>query len=79
MCCAFNVEKAEKIYRNTKHTNMISKMQSQDMTLSNAEVPGWFEPISHDGVSKGLTLLLDAHTDMLSPGTVIDDFQGSEN
>ena len=31
---------------------------------------------SQQGVDKGLTLMLDAHTDQLAPSSIHDDFQG---
>ena len=42
--------------------------------------PEWFtnsnEPRTQPGQHKGLKLVLDAHTDRVSPGTVYDDFRG---
>ena len=34
------------------------------------------EPKSRPGYNKGLTLILDAHTDRVSSGSVSDDFRG---
>ena len=34
------------------------------------------EPISEVGKKKGLVVLLDAHSDLLSPGSVDSDFEG---
>ena len=45
----------------------------------NTTVPDWYknvEPKSQPGQNKGLKLVLDAHSDMISPGTVFDDFKG---
>ena len=48
--------------------------------FGNPHPPKWFsdsnEPNSKVGKSKGLTLVLDAHTNLIAPGTVNDDIQG---
>ena len=49
------------------------------LSYYNVTVPEWFkksEPKSQAGQNKGLKLVLDAHSDMISPGTVFDDFKG---
>ena len=49
------------------------------LSYYNVTVPKWFkksEPKSQAGQNKGLKLVLDAHSDMISPGTVFDDFKG---
>ena len=44
------------------------------------EVPEWFskqdEPKARAGQNKGLKLILDAHTDQVSSGTIFDNFKG---
>ena len=42
-------------------------------------MPDWYEdkePKSEPGQSNGLRLVLDAHSDLISPGTVFDNFKG---
>ena len=62
---------------------MVERMQQQDFRSSfgMAELPEWYldhnEPKSKSGKHKGLTLILDAHTDIISAGTVSEDFQAS--
>merc|ERR1711971_785697 len=46
MCCTFNTEKAETMFKNGKYSNMISLMQARDRDLSferNMEMPGFWE------------------------------------
>ena len=82
MCCAFNMEKAENIFRESKYEFALSKYQEQDVRLGfdNSTLPTWYkesgEPKSQPGQNKGLMLILDAHTDRISPGTVYDNFRG---
>jgi len=82
MCCAFNMEKAEDIFRESKYSSALSKFQKQDQDLGfeDSALPKWYEnagePKSQPGQNKGLTLILDAHTDRISPGTVHDNFRG---
>ena len=43
------------------------------------KLPDWYkdkEPKPQPGRTKGLRLVLDAHSDQISPGTVFDDFKG---
>merc|ERR1712077_31885 len=82
MCCTFNMEKAEDILKKSKYASALSKMQNQDAVygFENETLPGWFEdrdePRTQPGQNKGLRLILDAHTDRISPGTVYDNFRG---
>ena len=44
-----------------------------------SDEPKWYknkEPKPHPGLDKGLRLVLDAHSDQISHGTVSDDFKG---
>ena len=44
-----------------------------------SDEPKWYknkEPKPHPGLDKGLRLVLDAHSDQISHGTVFDDFKG---
>ena len=60
MCCTFNIEKAEKMFKKGKYTKMVKIMQNRDRSLSydrDFELPmAWqenIEPISEAGISKG--------------------------
>ena len=82
MCCSFNMEKAEKIFRKGKYGNMVSTMQETDKlgSFDNTSFPTWYteqeEPSTQPGQNKGLMLVLDAHTDKVSSGSVSDNFKG---
>ena len=61
MCCTFNIEKADQMFKNGKYTKMVNIMQKRDQNLSYDrahDVPHqWKEdlkPISEAGISKGL-------------------------
>ena len=61
MCCTFNIEKADQMFKNGKYTKMVNTMQKRDQNLSYDrahDVPHqWKEnlkPISEAGISKGL-------------------------
>ena len=86
MCCSFNEEKAEKTYRESLYSEMITKMQklesSYQFNKSN-ELKERYEryikdnePRTQAGQKKGLRLVLDAHTDRVTAGTVYDNFRG---
>ena len=60
MCCTFNIEKADEMFKMGKYTKMVNKMQNRDQSLSydrDFELPmAWqenIEPISEAGISKG--------------------------
>jgi hypothetical protein len=60
---------------------MVKQKQAEDLADSFGDLTSsqWFfnksQPTSKSGKSKGLTLVLDAHTDILETGTVSDDLQ----
>ncbi len=80
MCCTFNMEKAEAIFKESRFQQTVTKFQGHDKNDSNGFPPSWYtkakEPVSQAGISKGLSLVLDAHTDLLASGSVAEDFQG---
>ena len=82
MCCSFNIEKAENIFQESSYRTMINSMQIVDRKFSKfSTIPKASyilneEPIPQAGVNKGLSLVLDAHTNLLAPGSVREDFQG---
>ena len=82
MCCSFNMNAAEEVFRKSNYGDMINRMQRQDLNLSfeSEKLPEWYvkanEPMSQAGLTKGLMLVLDAHTDRVSSGSVSDNFRG---
>ena len=82
MCCSFNIEKAEKIFKDSKYRTSISLRQTEEATkgFENDETPDWYtknhEPVPNAGRSKGLTVIVDGHSNKLSPATVLDNFHG---
>ena len=82
MCCSFNTEKVDSIFREGKYTAQVQKLEEQDKAhaFEESEVPDWYaeanEPIPHPGQDKGLRLVLDAHSDLVAPGSVGDRFRG---
>ena len=83
MCCSFNVQAAEKMFKSGDYQNMIQKMQERDRSLAFDLNESWSKPARETqnfkpeaGVAKGLTLVLDSHSDVLSGSSISDDFQG---
>ena len=88
MCCTFNINKAEEMFTKGKYNDMVNFMQVRDRNMSfdrNSSMPiPWrehsvqdnIEPISEAGRSKGLQVILDAHSNLLAGGTVPEDFDG---
>jgi len=82
ICCAFNAEAAKRLYSGKTYANLIKKLHDRDLknAFENASSPKDFlsgkEPQSQAGVSKGLTIILDAHSDLLAPSSVDVNFKG---
>ena len=80
MCCSFNMEKADRIFKEGTYGKMVMSMQTKDRSGSFDinELPhlGINEPSTQPGQDKGLMLVLDAHTDKVSSSSVSDDFRG---
>ena len=82
MCCAFNKEEADKIFVQSEYTEAMKKLQNYDQqnTFENSSVSDWYraknEPVSQPGFNLGLTVMLDAHTDLLADFTINSDFKG---
>lgn len=81
-CCAFNAKAADEIFNGKTFTNLIKDLQDNDRkgSFENSSLPNWFknnnEPKSLSGSSTGLMIVIDAHTDQLSSGSVDYDFKG---
>ena len=77
MCCTFNMEAADKMFKDSQYQDMVAFMQERDRNMSFDTTNYEFEdPIPEAGRTKGLSLILDAHSDMVSGGTVSQDFDG---
>ena len=82
LCCAFNAALADQVFIGTSLSSLITNLQKKDSSFAfeNNSNPNSFfkgsEPKSVSGIGKGLTLVLDAHTDLLSASSVAEDFKG---
>lgn len=82
MCCSFNMKKAEHVFKTGKYKNAISSGQSKDSEngFDSSRTPDWYErnnePMPEVGIEKGLTLLVDAHSDRIASGSISDNFHG---
>ena len=80
MCCSFNKEKAEEMFKNSPYQQQISDLTDQDkrQSFENSTLPDWFDPTPEAGRTKGLTIVLDGHGDLLSASSIPDYTQGFE-
>jgi hypothetical protein len=82
MCCAFNMKAADDIFIENTFTQNLLKMQGADKTKASipSNIPKWYaernEPKTNPGKNKGLVVMLDAHSDLLSAGSIDSDFRG---
>ena len=86
MCCSFNMKRADNFMKSSKYKNAIALQQSKDSNRgfeSNGIVvknTQWFignnEPKAEPGIEKGLTLVVDSHSNRLSSASVFDNFRG---
>ena len=82
MCCSFNMERAETLFKASNYSNAVSTLQEEELqnVFEKGGIPSWYqshdEPRPEAGRKKGLTLIVDRHSDALSPSSVTEDFQG---
>ena len=86
MCCSFNMKKAEETYHKSKYAAMVTEMQTLENKYrfeDDNELKDRYEkyiedrePRTQAGQKKGLRLILDAHTDRVTAGSVYDNFRG---
>ena len=83
MCCTFNMDSAEKMFKEGKYQDMFEFLQQRDQNLSFdrlLNIPNSWEnnqePVPEPGRSKGLQIILDSHSNLMSGGTVQEDFDG---
>jgi hypothetical protein len=83
MCCTFNIEAADMMFQEGPYQEMLKKMEEKDMKYrfdSTKKLPDWWisngEPKSQPGKSKGLTLILDAHSDKVASSSITEDVDG---
>ena len=79
----FRSSKIQIRIKGTKYFNQQQQLIYTYLTnfysFENKDLPDWYkdkEPKSEPGQSNGLRLVLDAHSDLISPGTVFDNFKG---
>ena len=71
ICCAFNKPAADLLFSDSKYRNVIREMELEEQTLAfgNMSNSAWYglknEPRTQAGTNMGLTVMLDAHTDLV--------------
>ena len=82
MCCAFNKENAENIFVESRYSSALKSLErdEKENAFEGSDLPDWYtnkhEPVSQSGLKMGLTVMLDAHTDILTEFSVNSDFEG---
>jgi hypothetical protein len=82
MCCAFHQAEADKIFHKSEYTRTLKMLQKNEKNESSesGSLPEWYvkqnEPTSQAGTRMGLTVILDAHTDMTTELSITDNFEG---
>ena len=82
MCCTFNMETAENILKESHYASAVALRQSKDAEhgFEPDKQPSWFvknnEPTPEPGIERGLTLIVDRHSDKLTSASVSDNFIG---
>ena len=85
MCCSFNLEKAEEMFHSGIFADNIEKQQAQDSEWAfDKNSPKWVraKDLMNSGIRpeptsrKGLRVILDSHSDILSSSSLRSDGQG---
>jgi len=80
VCCAFNLQSAEDIFRDQRYTNLVTSLQTHDKnySVSDPTLPDWYsntgEPKTSAGRNKGLFVMLDAHSDLFTTSSLEQDY-----
>ena len=88
MCCSFNLAKADEMFHNETFATNIRRMQTKDASKAfdkklpslkqigqrGAEEIASIKPLP--GIAKGLRVILDSHSDIVSTGSLNKDGQG---
>ena len=98
MCCTFNKQKANEMFRKSRYQDQIDWLtdQDKDNSIKDSTLPIWkvpwfdfikeqklwidpsptrFDPVPQSGKSKGLALMLDAHSDLITKSSTPNEFQ----
>ena len=82
LCCSFNMKAADSIFTGRMYPKLLKDLQNNDSSAAfiNSTLPKWYtdanEPSTQTGINKGLSFMLDAHTDLLSASSIDRDFKG---
>jgi hypothetical protein len=82
MCCTFNRAAAEDVFKESTYTRLMNDLKKSDKSAAfqNSTLPDWYvnnnEPTSRTGVNLGLTVYLDAHTDLVESLSINSDIAG---
>ena len=76
MCCSFNSEDADRVFMESKYKESAAKLQKRDRSMSFDSFEVKLDMTPQPGLKKGLVVVLDAHSDLVSAGSVSDDFRG---
>jgi len=73
---------ADSIFTGRMYPKLLKDLQSNDSSAAfiNSTLPKWYvdanEPTTQTGINKGLSFMLDAHTDLLSASSIDRDYKG---
>jgi hypothetical protein len=76
LCCSFNMKSAETIFEGSTYPHLIKNLQSFDRSHSFHTTTSKLGTEIRPGKSNILTLYIDGHSDLLSPGSVMSDSAG---
>lgn len=82
LCCTFNVDDPDELFSGDKFSGLVSDLDIKDRqnAFTSSALPKSYvdngEPKVQPGQNKGLYLILDAHSDLLSASSVDSDNQG---
>jgi hypothetical protein len=82
ICCAFNMKAADKIFQSGDYSTIVKQLQDTDRSnsLTDSTKPKSYlsknEPTTLPGRTKGLVLMIDAHSDLFAAGSVDTDYDG---
>ena len=88
MCCTFNLEKAQAMFKTGQFSETVERLQARDKSKgfgikSDGQENAWENPFKdggrptpRNGKARGLTVLLDAHSNKIGKGSIDTNING---
>ena len=81
-CCSFNIDAADNIFIDSQYTSLVKSLNKidQELAVERVAMPDFYvkrsEPMTQAGKNLGLTVVLDAHSNVIESVSASSDYEG---